>query len=73
MSRAIQQFLEHARQGSGRTPAIKQDAPRITYEGQSTFFKMCTVCMEHMPHIRREDYSECVVCGNRTYAHPGSG
>lgn len=42
--------------------------PRITYEGQSTFWKMCTVCAEMMPHVRRDDFTECVVCGHKTYA-----
>jgi len=67
MSDAVNQFLEHARSGDEIDPRIKQGKPRITLDGQSTFSKMCPVCLDHMPHVRREDFSECVVCGNRTY------
>lgn len=65
---AALQFTLLAR--NGQEPKVTTDAPRITYEGQSTFFKFCTSCADLMPHVRRDDYSECVVCGNRTYAKP---
>ncbi len=70
MSQAVRQFVECARQ---QEPRVVENHPRVTFEGQSTFFKFCPVCMDQMPHVRRDDFSECVVCGNRSYAHAGSG
>ena len=49
-------------------PIVTNKEPRITYEGETTFWKMCACCGEMMPHIRKEDYSECIVCGMRKYA-----
>lgn len=45
---------------------LMQGSPRITYEGQSVFWKDCPYCMQSMPHIRRDDDSECAVCGFRS-------
>jgi len=50
-----------------RTVNVTEGPPRITYEGQSTFWKFCTVCHYEMPHVRKDDYSECAVCGNKSY------
>lgn len=58
-------FSIHAR--SGQEPKISPP-PRVTVDGQSTFWKLCLVCGDQMPHIRREDYTECVACGQKTYA-----
>ena len=64
MSQATNQFLDAA-----KAAKITDEAPRITYEGQSTFMKFCSVCFEIMPHIRRDDHSECAVCGLKTFKH----
>ena len=50
-----------------RTVKVTDETPQITYEGQSTFWKFCTVCHDEMPHVRKDDYSECAVCGNKSY------
>ena len=52
-----------------RAVTVTEGIPRITLDGQSTFMKMCTgECHQMMPHVRRDDYSECVLCGKKTYA-----
>lgn len=48
-------------------PQVTNKPPRITCDGQTTFWKMCTVCAEMMPHVRRDDYTECVLCGHKTH------
>jgi rRNA maturation endonuclease Nob1 len=63
VSAAVVQFLDAA--GKAK---VTDRPPKITFEGQSTFIKLCTVCNAHMPHVRRDDFSECVICGTRTYA-----
>jgi rRNA maturation endonuclease Nob1 len=67
MSHASVQFIEKARE-----IRVVQNHPRVTQDGQATFFKFCPVCHEPMPHVRKEDYSECVLCGNRTYRNSQS-
>ena len=64
--RAAVEFVEIA-----RTVKITDETPQITYEGQSTFWKFCTGCHDQMQHIRKEDYSECAVCGNKSYKKEG--
>ena len=45
------------------------EEPYVAYQGESTFWKMCVGdCADFTPHVRKEDYTECVVCGCRTYA-----
>lgn len=67
MSNLTIQFLQAAGRAGDVQPKIT-GTPQISYEGQSTFWKLCRVCMDQMPHIRKDDYSECAVCGCRTYA-----
>ena len=62
MSTATNQFLEAAGQAAIRDP---QAAPKPV----NTFMRLCPGCLELMPHVRKGDYSECVICGHRTYRH----
>lgn len=64
MSTASTQFVLMAKSADPKVTGT----PAITYEGQSTFTKYCEDCQAHYPHIRAEDYTECAVCGKRTYA-----
>jgi hypothetical protein len=49
-----------------RDARVVEDKPRVTYEGQSTFWKWCSVCCEAMPHIRAGNFCQCVVCETKT-------
>lgn len=66
MTSAAALFTLHAR--SGNEPKVVIQTPRITCDGQSTFMKFCAVCGDQMPHIRKDDFSMCVVCETKTYA-----
>lgn len=55
---AVQQFVEIVRE----TPEEES-----TPAQENTFLKFCTFCFELMPHYRRDDYSECSVCGLKTF------
>lgn len=46
------------------------DKPVEPYVGgqEATFWKMCNECADMTPHMRKDDYCECLVCGCRTYS-----
>jgi hypothetical protein len=45
-----------------RDSRVTEKAPRITYEGQTTFTKLCTACGFHTPHVLIPNGSRCILC-----------
>lgn len=43
-------------------PRVTDRQPRVTYEGQTTFTKLCVRCGFHTPHILIAGGSQCVIC-----------
>lgn len=63
---AARDFLLMAKVGDEPTSNTE---PYVGGQGTATFWKMCVGdCADFTPHVRKEDYTECVVCGCRTYA-----
>lgn len=45
-----------------------QDAPVPAPAASSMFMKWCEDCEAHYLHNRESNYTECIVCGKKTYA-----
>jgi len=56
------QFVLHAR----RVQLVNEQPP-VIHAAESSFMKFCSYCFEIMPHVRKEDYSECSMCGLKTF------
>jgi len=72
MSDLGMRFVVHARRVrlvDETPPPAPPHQKSIDGEGsqENVFWKMCTDCLEIMPHYRRDDHSECSVCGLRTF------
>lgn len=57
------QFVLAAR----RMKLVEETTEPVIHEVQSSYMKFCSFCFEMMPHIRKEDHSECTVCGLQTF------
>jgi rRNA maturation endonuclease Nob1 len=52
---------------AARRVILVEETEPVIHAAQSAFMKFCSVCFEIMPHVRKEDHSECTVCGLKTF------
>jgi len=57
MSFNTSRFATIARDGR-----VTDEAPRVIYQGQTTFTKLCLSCGFHTPHVLVDGGSKCIIC-----------
>jgi hypothetical protein len=45
---------------------VSEKSPQVTYEGKSTFTKLCCGCWMPTPHYMDGDASVCILCGHKS-------
>jgi uncharacterized Zn finger protein (UPF0148 family) len=43
-------------------PRVTDQQPKVTYQGQTTFTKMCEACGFQTPHAHIDGKWQCVIC-----------
>jgi rRNA maturation endonuclease Nob1 len=52
---------------AARRMTLVEEIEPVIHQAQSQYMRFCSVCLEIMPHVRKEDRSECTVCGLPTF------